>query len=122
MTAPGHCYEAASSRDPTTANPGGAGPRSCGAPGTGRASKQFVAARADRLELVFLPPYSPELHPDEWVWKNVKHDNAGRLVARTVGELRNGVTKAVARLQSSQTSSSASSRTPTWPTFTVDYH
>ncbi|MGH3914359.1 MAG: transposase [Pseudonocardiaceae bacterium] len=22
----------------------------------------------------FLPPYSPELNPDKWVWKNVKHD------------------------------------------------
>jgi len=67
---------------------------------TAKATKHFVAARADRIELVFLPPYSPELNPDEWVWKNVKHDNAGRLAARTAAELRAGVTKAVARLQS----------------------
>jgi len=67
---------------------------------TARATKQYVAARADRLELIFLPPYSPELNPDEWVWKNVKHDNAGKLAARTIDELRNGITKAVVRLQS----------------------
>jgi transposase len=25
-----------------------------------------------------LPPIRPELNPDEWVWKNVKHDTVGR--------------------------------------------
>ncbi|MGH3934051.1 MAG: transposase [Pseudonocardiaceae bacterium] len=24
-----------------------------------------------RLSLFFLPPYAPELNPDEWVWKNL---------------------------------------------------
>jgi transposase len=24
------------------------------------------------LELIFLPPYSPQLNPDEQVWKNIK--------------------------------------------------
>jgi len=31
-----------------------------------------------RLRLFFLPGYSPELNPDEWVWKNVKHDRIGK--------------------------------------------
>jgi transposase len=34
----------------------------------------------DRIELFFLPPYSPDLNPDEWVWENVKHDNIYRVV------------------------------------------
>lgn len=34
--------------------------------------KKFVSENADRLELVFLPPYSPELNPDELVWAHVK--------------------------------------------------
>ena len=34
----------------------------------------------DRIELFFLPSYSPDLNPDEWVWKNVKHDNINRIV------------------------------------------
>jgi hypothetical protein len=25
-----------------------------------------------------LPAYSPQLNPDEWVWKNVTHDRVGR--------------------------------------------
>lgn len=39
-----------------------------------RAVKAFVDSTGRRLRLFFLPPYSPELNPDEWVWKNVKHD------------------------------------------------
>lgn len=31
--------------------------------------KKYVASTGGRLSLFFLPPYSPELNPDEWVWK-----------------------------------------------------
>jgi transposase len=34
--------------------------------------KEYVAATQGKLELVYLPPYSPQLNPDEQVWKNVK--------------------------------------------------
>jgi transposase len=40
--------------------------------------KQFVASTQGRLKLFVLPAYSPQLNPDEWVWKNVKHDRVGR--------------------------------------------
>lgn len=63
-----------------------------------KATKQFVADHDDRLSLFFLPPYSPELNPDEWVWKNIKHDNAGRAAARTEQEMRTIIAKAVDRL------------------------
>ena len=65
---------------------------------TSKATKKFVADQNGRLSLFFLPPYSPMLNPDEWVWKNVKHDNVGRLAARTKEEMRNGINKTVARL------------------------
>ena len=42
------------------------------------ATKQFATSTEGRLTLVFLPGYSPELNPDEWVWKNVKHDRIGK--------------------------------------------
>jgi transposase len=51
------------------------------------------------LTLFFLPPYSPDLNPDEWVWKNVKHDNLGRASVRTVGELAEFASAALARLK-----------------------
>ncbi|KKK43970.1 MAG: hypothetical protein Lokiarch_22500 [Candidatus Lokiarchaeum sp. GC14_75] len=31
--------------------------------------KPFLEANKERLELVFLPPYSPDLNPMEWFWK-----------------------------------------------------
>lgn len=34
---------------------------------------EFVEEKAGgRLKIFFLPPYSPDLNPDEWVWNNVK--------------------------------------------------
>jgi len=39
---------------------------------------EYVANTHGRLRLFRLPSYSPELNPDEWVWKNVKHDTVGR--------------------------------------------
>lgn len=40
--------------------------------------KQFVASTGGQLQLFQLPGYSPQLNPDEWVWKNIKHDRVGR--------------------------------------------
>jgi transposase len=37
-----------------------------------RVVRDYVDSLDGRLKLFFLPPYSPELNPDEWVWKNVK--------------------------------------------------
>lgn len=65
------------------------------------ATRQFVASTQGRLRLVYLPPYSPELNPDEWVWKNIKHDRVGRLAVYSLEEMRGGVLHAVARLKAS---------------------
>lgn len=34
--------------------------------------KKFVESTCGRLRIFYLPPYSPELNPDELVWNNVK--------------------------------------------------
>jgi transposase len=62
------------------------------------ATRKYVESTDGRLRIFLLPPYSPELNPDEWVWKNVKHDHVGKIAARTLGELRDGVQNAFARL------------------------
>jgi hypothetical protein len=54
---------------------------------TSKETMEWVAARKDRIELFFLPSYSPDLNPDEWVWKNVKHDNIARVVPQRPGHL-----------------------------------
>jgi len=40
--------------------------------------KSFAEATEGQLRLFQLPGYSPQLNPDEWVWKNIKHDRVGR--------------------------------------------
>jgi transposase len=50
-------------------------------------TSKWLAEHADRIELFFLPSYSPDLNPDEWVWKNVKHDYIGRVVPQRRGHL-----------------------------------
>lgn len=61
-------------------------------------TRTYVASTEGRLKVFLLPAYSPQLNPDEWVWKNVKHDNVGKLAAGTVDEMRGGILKAFARL------------------------
>ena len=39
----------------------------------------FVASVSDRLRLFFLPPYAPELNPDEFVWNDLKNNAIGRI-------------------------------------------
>ncbi|MBB6173412.1 transposase [Nocardiopsis mwathae] len=50
--------------------------------------------------MFYLPPYSPQLNPDEWVWKNIKNDNVGRAAVRTRDEMKKRIDQAVERLQS----------------------
>ena len=61
--------------------------------------KEYVASTQGRLELFFLPPYSPELNPDEWVNKNVKHDRIAKAVPLTRDELKAVAIEALERLK-----------------------
>lgn len=64
-----------------------------------RAVKDYVASLDGRLKLFFLPGYSPELNPDEWVWNNIKHHDIKRRGIRRCSELFEIATKALERLQ-----------------------
>jgi transposase len=61
--------------------------------------KDYVASLDGRLKLFFLPAYSPELNPDEWVWKNVKHDQIKRTGIQRGSELFEVVHRALEQLQ-----------------------
>jgi len=65
----------------------------------GRPGKDYVASLGGTLRLFFLPPYSPELNPDEQVWNYVKHHGVAKVALRSGNDLRQFV---VARLQSLQ--------------------
>ena len=61
--------------------------------------KQFVASTDGQLKLFVLPAYSPQLNPDEWVWKNVKHDRVGRTSVTGPDEFKAKIVSALRRLQ-----------------------
>lgn len=56
-------------------------------------------AERDRLRLFFLPPYSPELNPDELVWNHVKHHGVGRAAYSADKQLRRLVYRRLFSLQ-----------------------
>ena len=64
-----------------------------------KAVREFADNTNGHLRLFFLPPYSPELNLDEWVWKNVKHDRIGKAGIRSADDLRAKAEKALRRLQ-----------------------
>ena len=68
---------------------------------THRAAKvrKFVADTNGRLQLFFLPPYSPELNPDELVWNNVKNHAVGKRALITFKQLHHLVVSHLRKLQ-----------------------
>jgi transposase len=66
---------------------------------TSGCTREFAETTGGRLRLFFLPSYSPELNPDELVWKNVKHDRLGRASIKNGTELRSRAVAALERLR-----------------------
>ena len=61
--------------------------------------KEFANATEGILKLFYLPPYSPDLNPDELVWNHLKYHCIGKLFIRTKQELQ---TKVISYLKSLQ--------------------
>jgi len=53
-----------------------------------RKTLDFVRSTRGRLQLFFLPPYSPELNADELVWNHLKTHGVGRRIVQAKGELK----------------------------------
>lgn len=52
---------------------------------------RFVDSVKDRFRLFYLPPYSPELNPDERVWNDLKNNAIGKQVITTPKNLYSAV-------------------------------
>ena len=52
-----------------------------------------------KLRLFYLPPYFPEVNPDEYVWNDVKNNAVGRSVITNVKNLRSTVESRLPYLQ-----------------------
>ncbi len=62
--------------------------------------QRFVKEHADQIELFFLPPYAPELNPDELAWAHIK-TKVAKKTAQTKEELITAVKRAMRQLQKS---------------------
>lgn len=60
--------------------------------------KEFVAAQDGMLKLFYLPPYSPQLNPDEQVWAHVKRQVSRQLV-QSKDEMKRLAIGALRRIQ-----------------------
>lgn len=60
----------------------------------------FIEENKEKIELFFLPPYSPELNPDELTWAHVK-SKVAKTAVQTKGELKSAVKKVLCSLQKS---------------------
>jgi len=60
---------------------------------------EFVKSTQGKLRLFFLPPYSPELNPDELVWNDLKNNGIGRISLSGPDHLRREVLSHLRRLQ-----------------------
>lgn len=61
--------------------------------------RRFVEAQQGKLELYYLPPYSPELNPDEYVWNDLKNNGLGRKMLTSPTQLRQLTLAHLRRLQ-----------------------
>jgi transposase len=63
--------------------------------------KAYIESLQGKLRLFFLPPYSPELNPDELVWNDVKNNGVGRTLVHSPKDLMRAVVSRLRYLQKS---------------------
>jgi len=64
-----------------------------------RKVKEFVAATGGKLRLFILPPYSPHLNPDEWVWNWLKNHKLGKTTITGPDQFKSLATRFMRQLQ-----------------------
>ena len=62
-------------------------------------TKAFVESLNGRLQLYFLPPYSPDRNPDELVWRHLKADTVGRMAITDKADFKSKVRSSMRQLQ-----------------------
>lgn len=62
-------------------------------------TKAFVESVSEKLELFYLPPYSPELNPDELVWNHLKNHTVGRSTVIDKNDFKRKVAGSMRSLQ-----------------------
>lgn len=65
-----------------------------------RVVKEYVASTKGMLELHFLPPYAPDLNPDEFVWQHAKTNGVSKKPLKQNESLRRRVEADLAAIRS----------------------
>lgn len=55
------------------------------------AVRELLETLKKKVELCFLPPYSPELNPDERVWSDLKNNGVGRTVITSPEQMKRSI-------------------------------
>lgn len=66
-------------------------------------TKAYVATVHQKLELFILPPYSPDLNPDELVWNHLKSHTVGRSTVTDKADFKKRISKSMRSLQKNKT-------------------
>ena len=61
--------------------------------------RTFVESTQGKLRLFYLPPYSPELNPDEQVWNHLKNHRIGKSVIKSIEDMNKKVMSALRSIQ-----------------------
>ena len=60
---------------------------------------KFIQSTKGQLSLYFLPPYSPDLNPDEFVWNDIKNNSIKRKHIHTKDDLKSAAISRLRHLQ-----------------------
>jgi transposase len=63
--------------------------------------RSFVESTEGKLKLFYLPPYSPELNPDEQVWNQLKNHRIGKMILKSMEDMTEKVHSSMRSIQRS---------------------
>ena len=66
------------------------------------AAKRLRKRFARRVQIEWLPPYAPELNPDEQVWTRAKYMDLANYIPADISELGRAVRRSIRRMRSQQ--------------------
>lgn len=64
-----------------------------------RIVREYVEATKGQIRLFILPPYSPHLNPDEWVWNWLKNHKLGKIFVSGPDQFKQSVRRFMQQLQ-----------------------
>ena len=65
----------------------------------GKKVADWIAEHSEKIELFFIPSYSPDLNPDEYLNRDLKKNVNGRIIPRTESELKKNLLSFMRKLQ-----------------------